>query len=110
MLLFPYRSTHRSSDCDETSISFCKQGRGGFVNLKSLKIVLAGVSGVPGVHSDLDEILHSLSSKKEESQYLHDHPAFPSLLIATGVWTKFGKSMLRTWTAVCGLLRRRKIF
>jgi hypothetical protein len=30
--------------------------------------------------------------------------------IATSVWTKFGKSMLLTWTTVCGLLTRWKTF
>jgi len=30
--------------------------------------------------------------------------------IATSVWTEFGKSMLLTWSAVCGLLTRRKTF
>jgi hypothetical protein len=29
---------------------------------------------------------------------------------ATFVWTKFGKSMFLTWTTVCGLLTRWKIF
>ena len=44
--MLPYRSTHRSSDYDETSKSYCKHARGGFGNLKNLKIVLAGVPGV----------------------------------------------------------------
>jgi len=30
--------------------------------------------------------------------------------IATSMWTEFGKSMLLTWTAVCGMLTRRKTF
>ena len=42
----PYRSTHRSSDCDESFTSCYKHSRGGFGNLKNLKIVLAGVPGV----------------------------------------------------------------
>ena len=46
MLHFPYKSTRRSSDCDETVRNCCKHARGGFGNLKKLKIVLAGVSGV----------------------------------------------------------------
>ncbi|KAJ8873019.1 hypothetical protein PR048_026635 [Dryococelus australis] len=33
-----------------------------------------------------------------------------ALQIATSVWTKFGKSILFIWTAVCGLLKRRKTF
>ena len=54
----PYRSTFRSSDCDETFTSYCKHSRGGFGNLKNLKTVLAGVPGV-ALRSDLDEILHT---------------------------------------------------
>ena len=42
----PYRSPHRSSDCDETFTSCCKNSRGSFGNLKKFKIVLAGVPGV----------------------------------------------------------------
>ena len=38
----PYRSTHCSSDCDETFTS-CKHARVGFGNKKN---VLAGVTGV----------------------------------------------------------------
>ena len=92
--MFPYVPILiRSPDCDETFTS-CKQTRGGFGNFKKkLKIALAGVTGV-AVHSDLDEILHSSPSKQDESHCLHDHPPFPSLLIATSVWTKFVKSML----------------
>ena len=41
----PYRSPHRSSDCDETFTS-CKHSGDGFGNSKNLKIVLAGVLGV----------------------------------------------------------------
>ena len=61
----PYRSPHRSSDCDETSISCCKYSRGGFGNLKNLKIVLAGVPVLHfpyrGIHrsSDRDETFTS---------------------------------------------------
>ena len=33
--LSPYRSTHRSSDCDETSTSCCKHAHGGFEHLKT---------------------------------------------------------------------------
>ena len=46
-LFVPYRSTHGSSDCDETFTSCCKHDRGCFQNLKNLKILLAGVPGVP---------------------------------------------------------------
>ena len=42
-MFVPYRSSHRSSDCDETFTSCCKRARGGFGNLENLKIVLAGV-------------------------------------------------------------------
>ena len=45
MVHFPYRGIHRSFDCDETFTSYWKLGRGGFGNLKSVKIVLAGVPG-----------------------------------------------------------------
>ena len=48
----PYRNTHRSSDGDETFTSCCKHARGGYENLKNLKIVLAGV---PGVALSLEE-------------------------------------------------------
>ena len=53
MLHFPYRSTHGSSDYDQTFTSYCKHVRGGFGNLKVFKIVLAGVPGVcpTGAHS-----------------------------------------------------------
>ena len=57
----PYRSPHRSSDWNETFTSCCKHSRGGFGNLKNLKIVLAGtpVLHFPyrGIHcsSDCDE-------------------------------------------------------
>ena len=54
-LFVPYRSTHHSSDCDETFRSCCKHACSGFGNLK---IVLAGVF-VVALHSDLDEILHT---------------------------------------------------
>ena len=64
MLHFPHKSTHRSSDCDETFTSCCKHARDGFEN-KKIKIVLAIVLGV-ALHSDLDrfctdvdEILHT---------------------------------------------------
>ena len=46
MLHFPYKSTHRSSDCDETFRNCCTHACGGIRNLKNLKIVLGGVSGV----------------------------------------------------------------
>ena len=51
--MLPYRSIHSSSDCDETFTSCCKHPRGGFGNLKNLKIVLAGVPGVAlsGAHT-----------------------------------------------------------
>ena len=52
----PYRSTHRSSDYDETFTNCWERARGDFRNKK--KIVLAGVSGV-ALHSDLYEILHT---------------------------------------------------
>ena len=42
----PYRSTHRSSDCNETFTSCCKHDRSGLGNFIKLKIVLAGVPGV----------------------------------------------------------------
>ena len=38
-LYVPYRSPHRSSDCDETLTSYCKHVRGGFRNLENVKIV-----------------------------------------------------------------------
>ena len=46
------RSTHPSSDCDETCIS-CKHARNGFGKIKILKIILTGVPIVvlPGAHS-----------------------------------------------------------
>ena len=47
------RSTHHSSDCDETFTSYWKHARAGFLILKILKTVLAGVSGV-ALHSDCD--------------------------------------------------------
>ena len=49
----PYRSPHRSSDCDETFTSCCKHARSGFGNLKNLEIVLVGVPDValPGAHT-----------------------------------------------------------
>ena len=52
-LSVPYRSPHRSSDCDETFTSCCKYSRGCFGNLKNLKIVLARVPGValPEAHT-----------------------------------------------------------
>ena len=37
MLHFPYKSMHRSSDCDETFRNCCTHARGGFGNLKKLK-------------------------------------------------------------------------
>ena len=55
--MLPYKSTQRSSDCDETFNSCCKDARGGLRNLKKLKIVLAEVPGVD-LHSDIEEILH----------------------------------------------------
>ena len=39
----PYRSTHCSSDCDESFTGCCKHARGGFGNFK---IVQAGVLSV----------------------------------------------------------------
>ena len=60
--MLPYRSTHHSSDCNETFTSCCKHARGGFGNVKKFKIVLAGVPGV-ALHSDLDEILHKCCCK-----------------------------------------------
>ena len=56
--MLPYRSTQRSSDCDETFTSCWERARGGFGNKKKLKIVLAGTSGV-ALHSELDQILHT---------------------------------------------------
>ena len=42
--MLPYRSTHRSYDCDVNFKSRCKHARGGFGNLKKIiKILLAGV-------------------------------------------------------------------
>ena len=55
--MLQYRSTHRSSDCDETFTSYCNHAWGGFGNLRNLKTILAWVPGV-ALHSDLDEILH----------------------------------------------------
>ena len=57
-LVLPQRSTHHSSDCDETFTS-CKHARGGFGNLKNFKIGLAGVP-CAALHFDLDEIFHKL--------------------------------------------------
>ena len=45
-LCVPYRNTHRSSDWNETFTSSFERVRAGFGNLKKLKFVLAGVSGV----------------------------------------------------------------
>ena len=42
--MFPYRSTHRSSDCDVIFKSCCKHSRCGVGNKK--KIVLARIPGV----------------------------------------------------------------
>ena len=52
MLPFPFRSTHHSSDCNETFTS-CKHARNDFGNIKKLKILLTGVPSValPGAHT-----------------------------------------------------------
>ena len=44
--------------------------------------------------TNFDEILLTSPSKQEESHCLHDHPPYPSLLIATSLWTIFGKYLL----------------
>ena len=77
--MLTYRSIQQSSDCDETFTGCWKHARGGFGNLRKLKIVLAGVSCV-ALHFDLDDILHTWTSKQEKNHCLHDHPPFPSLL------------------------------
>ena len=41
----PYRTTHPSSDCEETFTSCCKHVLGGFGSLNNIKNVLAGVPG-----------------------------------------------------------------
>ena len=46
MLHFPYKVTHDPFDYDECFTSYSKHTRGGFGNLKNVKIVLAGVPGV----------------------------------------------------------------
>ena len=51
MLHFPYRSIHRSSDCDVTFKSCCKHACGGFGNLIYIKVnICVSVSSI-GAHT-----------------------------------------------------------
>ena len=85
--MLPYRSTYRSPDCDDTPRSCCKHARGGFGNLKKLKIVQLEYSVLPYTeilikfYINVDEILLTSPWKQEESHCLHDHPPFSPLLI-----------------------------
>ena len=78
--------------------------------LEIKKKVLAGLPSV-ALNSDFDEILQTSPLKQKEKSLSTWPSPFPMPINRCKcVWTNFGKSMLCTWTAVCGLHTRLKTF